>query len=252
MDYGNTMCQSNPFIYRWIILCEEFFWGVIAQVQPFFLFFLWAQLTCYWIALFSLAGSHYSPKVICNDGLSSMSWSTLCHWLHLAKLLKRKALPVRSPHKSLQIHELNSLTIVYFVSLLTEGWMSYWSEVLGFDQPVNWRWVCGWVGGALMLPVYIKAWYDCIQFRQLLQMACKSIRLDRTIIHSLFTFTSFVSLYTPIYYYITKNTFIRVLWAAVAGLLSCLWGFLMFLCFIFYWFVNTFPSLNWDYIGIFN
>lgn len=162
-----------------------------------------------------------------------MSWSTLCHWLNSAKLLKKYTVPVRSPHERLQIHELNSLTIMYFVSLLTEGWMSYWSELLGFDQPVY----SGMGGGALVLPVYIKAWCDCIQFRQLLQMACKSIRLDRAIIHSLFT--SFVSLCTPRYYYITKNTFIRGPWAAVAGLLNCLWGFLMCLCFIFfYWFVK--------------
>lgn len=137
----------------------------------------------------------------------------------------KNTLPVRNPHEPLQIHELNSLTIMYFVSLLTEGWMSYWSKLLGFDQPVNWR------GRALVLPVYIKAWCDCIQFRQLLQMACKSIRLDRTIIHSLFT--SFVSLCTPRYHYITKNTFIRGPRAAVAGLLNCLWGFLMCLCCIF-------------------
>lgn len=112
--------------------------------------------------------------------------------------------------------------------------MSYWSELLGFDQPVYEG------GAALVLPVYIKAWCDCIQFRQLLQLACKSIRLDRAIIHSLFT--SFVSLCTPRYHYITKNTFIRSPRAAVAGLLNCLWGFLMCLCFFilffYYWFVK--------------
>jgi len=105
-----------------------------------------------------------------------------------------------------------------------------------------------------VLQVYIKAWCDCIQFRQLLQMACKSIRLDRAIIHSLFT--SFVSLCTPRYYYTTKNTFIRGPRAAVEGLLNCLWGFLMCLCFILFfiglWKYYSPPSLNWDYIGIFN
>ncbi len=100
MDYENTMCQSNPIIYRWIILClweSSLVVGVISQVQTFF--FLWVQLTCYWIALSSLVGSHYSPKVICNDGLSSMSWSTLCHWLHSAKLLEKHT-PCEKPSRA--------------------------------------------------------------------------------------------------------------------------------------------------------
>lgn len=173
-------------------------------------------------------GSHYSQKVICNDGLSSMSWSTLCHWLHSAKLLKK----IHSPcEKSLRAAP-DSWTELFnhHVFCLT----AYWGmNVLLIQAPGLWpacvRGGVGWGGNALVQPVYIKAWCDCIQFRQLLQLACKSIRLDRAIIHSLFT--SFVSLCTPRYHYITKNTFIRSPQAAVAGLLNCLWGFLMCLCF---------------------